>query len=136
MAALFLTKWTIGEVTRAPTAQVDFHSLGALDRIYDAAMTVSQDAGWASAFRSRWASAKSDVQYKKLIGEFDLKYPQKSKSQVPQGRAAPCGAGQGAGGGPCSRPEVGMARGRAASVVRSRGPEYLTEFVRFGATGR
>lgn len=79
-----LTRYTVGQVHRAPTAQLEFNDLNTLDRVMDAAMLISQDSAWAWNFRNRWASAKSEMQLVKLAKELDAKFTQKFNS----GRAA------------------------------------------------
>jgi len=73
----FLTKWTVGLITRAPTAEIELRGLNTLDRVYDAALLISQDAAWAWNFRNRWATAKSQGQYLKLADQLTAKFDSK-----------------------------------------------------------
>ncbi len=82
----FLTKALIGPVVRAPTAEIELQGLNTLDRVYDAAVLISQDAAWAWNFRNRWAAAKSETSLKRLVEELDAKYTAKFKKVSQEGR--------------------------------------------------
>ncbi len=73
----FVTKFVVGQLVRAPIVETEFFSPESLDRAFDAAMAVSQDAAWASVFRSRWASARTTGQFKRLVDELDAKFGDK-----------------------------------------------------------
>ncbi len=73
----FMTKWTANQFVRAPTVEVDWKGPGALNRVYAAAITISQDAAWAEAYRNRFVSARTTGQFKRLAEELDAKFSEK-----------------------------------------------------------
>lgn len=80
----FLSKWTVGLITRAPTTEIELRDLNTLDRVYDAALTISQDAGWAWTFRNKWAASTNNVRLLKLVDELEAKFDQKFYSRIKQ----------------------------------------------------
>lgn len=77
-----LTRTVMPLFTRGPLANIDYNAVNTVERVYDAALAVSQDAAWAANFRSRWVSAQSPHAYQRLISELDTKFSQKYRGRT------------------------------------------------------
>lgn len=129
----FMTKTFITPFRRAPTSEIDYQGLSTLESVNNAALTISQDAAWASNFRNRWAAARSVHQFGRLISELDAMYTKKYKTKttgpmsIMQQGADILGAEKQA---LAPRPEVTWvdAAGRTQRFAPKH-PEFLTEFL-------